>query len=345
MFNAFKYFENFRKNFGEEAALSLLKALSEIYENLVQTVTREEFNELKEIVREQGENLKVLTQRVNQLTQDVSTLTRRVDQLTERVDQLTQDVSILTRRVDQLTERMDQLTERVDQLTQDVSILTRRVDQLTERMDQLTERVDQLTQDVSTLTRRVDQLTERMDQLTQDVSILTRRVDQLTERMDQLTERVDQLTEDVRKLTGEMKNMKKEMAEMRKQLGGLSTTVGYTLENQAYRALPELLARDYGLRVEGALIRTFVRDEKGRPLEVNIYGQARKNGQTLTILGEAKAQLSKNDVDRFLRRKVRPLSNVFPERFLVLVTHMVSSPEVEEYARKKGVALYYSYQF
>ncbi len=324
MFNAFKYFENFRKNFGEEAALSLLKALSEIYENLVQTVTREEFNELKEIVREQGENLKVLTQRVNQLTQDVSTLTRRVDQLTERVDQLTQDVSILTRRVDQLTERMDQLTERVDQLTQDVSILTRRVDQLTERMDQLTERVDQLTQ---------------------DVSILTRRVDQLTERMDQLTERVDQLTEDVRKLTGEMKNMKKEMAEMRKQLGGLSTTVGYTLENQAYRALPELLARDYGLRVEGALIRTFVRDEKGRPLEVNIYGQARKNGQTLTILGEAKAQLSKNDVDRFLRRKVRPLSNVFPERFLVLVTHMVSSPEVEEYARKKGVALYYSYQF
>ena len=247
MFNAFKYFESFKENFGEKAALSLLKALSEIYENLAQTVTREEFNELKEIVREQGENLKILTQRVDQLTQ----------------------------RVDQLTQRVDQLTQRVDQLTQ----------------------------------------------------------------------RVDQLTEDVRKLTGEMGNMKKEMADMRKQLGGLSITVGYTLENQAYKALPELLARDYGLKVEGPLIRTFIKDEKGRPLEVNIYGEARKNGRTIVILGEAKSQLSKNDVDRFLRRKVKPLSRVFPEHFLILVTHMVSSPEVEEYARKKGVALYYSYQF
>ena len=78
---------------------------------------------------------------------------------------------------------------------------------------------------------------------------------------------------------------------------------------------------------------------------MNIYGTARRNGEKLVILGEAKAQLSKNDVDRFLRRKVKPLEKVFPERFLVLVTHMVTSSEVEEYARKKGVALYYSYQF
>ncbi len=219
MFNVFKYYDIFREKFGEEAAISLLKALSEIYESLAQTVTKEEFNELKEIVREQGENLKVLTQRV------------------------------------------------------------------------------------------------------------------------------DQLTEDVRRLTGEMGRMKEEMREIRKQVGGLSITVGYTLENQAFKGLPELLKRDYGLEVVEPLRRTFVRDEKGRELEVNIYGTARRNGEKLVILGEAKAQLSKNDVDRFLRRKVKPLERVFPERFLVLVTHMVTSSEVEEYARKKGVALYYSYQF
>ncbi len=233
MFNVFKYYDIFREKFGEEAAISLLKALSEIYESLAQTVTKEEFNELKEIVREQGENLKVLTQRV----------------------------------------------------------------------------------------------------------------DQLTQRVDQLTQRVDQLTEDVRRLTGEMGRMKEEMREIRKQVGGLSITVGYTLENQAFKGLPELLKRDYGLEVVEPLRRTFVRDEKGRELEVNIYGTARRNGEKLVILGEAKAQLSKNDVDRFLRRKVKPLEKVFPERFLVLVTHMVTSSEVEEYARKKGVALYYSYQF
>ena len=330
MFNPFKYFEDFRASFGEEAALKLLKALSDIYENLAQTVTKEEFNELKEIVRQQGENLNILTQRMGQLTQ--------------RVDQLTEDVRKLTQRVDQLTERMDQLTQRVDQLTEDVRKLTQRVDQLTERMDQLTQRVDQLTQRVDQLTEDVRKLTQRVDQLTERMDQLTQRVDQLTERMDQLTQRVDQLTEDVRKLTGEMGRMKEEMKEVRQHLGGLSITVGYTLENQAYKGLPPLLEKDYGLQVKDRLLRTFLADEKGRPLEVNIYGHAQRNGEEVVILGEAKAQLSKNDIDRFLRRKVKPLQKLLPRTFLVLVTHMISSPEVEEYARKKGIALYYSYE-
>ena len=261
MFNVFKYFEDFRELLGEEGALKLARALSEIYENLAQSVTKEEFNELKEIVREQGENLKILTQRVNQLTEDVR---------------------ILTKRVDQLTERMDQLTERVDQLT---------------------------------------------------------------ERMDQLTQRVDQLTEDVRILASEMGKMKDEMGEIKKQVGGLSITVGYTLENEAYRYLPRLLKEDYGLELLEPLIRTFVKDQKGRDLEVNIFGRAQREGEELVILGEAKAQLSKKDIDRFLRRKIKPLEGIFPKTFLVLITHMISAPEVAEYARQKGIVLYYSYQF
>jgi len=247
MFNVFKYFDDFRESFGEEAALKLARALADIYENLSQTVTKEEFNELKEIVREQGENLKILTQRVDQLTEDVRKLTQRVDQLTE-------DVRILTQRV-------------------------------------------------------------------------------------------DQLTEDVRKLTGEMVKVKGDIKDLRKQVGGLSITVGYTLENEAYRYLPALFKRDYSLEVVEPLVRTFVRDEKGRYLEVNIFGKGRREGREVVILGEAKAQLSRQDVDRFLRKKVKPLEKVFPERFLVLVTHMISAPGVEEYVRQKGIALYYSYQF
>ncbi|WP_022854496.1 hypothetical protein [Thermodesulfatator atlanticus] len=47
MFNAFKYFEEFRETFGEEAALKLIWLASEIYESLSQNVTKTEFNELK----------------------------------------------------------------------------------------------------------------------------------------------------------------------------------------------------------------------------------------------------------------------------------------------------------
>ena len=122
-------------------------------------------------------------------------------------------------------------------------------------------------------------------------------------------------------------------------------TVGYQLEDLAYRGLPALLERDFGASVEGRLTRSYLADAAGKALEVNILGTARRNGDRLTILGEGKAQLSKNDVDRFVRRRLTPLRERFAEILPVLVTYMISEPDVEEYAKEQGIALYYSYDF
>lgn len=143
----------------------------------------------------------------------------------------------------------------------------------------------------------------------------------------------------------EIRRLTEEMRETRKQLGGLTATVGYSLENRAYQALPALLARDYGLVVEEQLKRRFIQDKQGQYIEVNIFGQARRNGQTVTIVGESKSQLSKNEVDNFIRRKLSRLQGVYPDLFPVLVTHMITSWDVEEYARNRGIAVYYSYDF
>ncbi|MGQ9825344.1 MAG: chordopoxvirus fusion protein, partial [Desulfotomaculales bacterium] len=136
-----------------------------------------------------------------------------------------------------------------------------------------------------------------------------------------------------------------EHEETRRQLGGLAATVGYRLEDEAYRALPGLLKRDYGLTVEGRLKRRFVTDNRGRKIEVNIIGEALLDGERVTIIGESKSQLSKNDVDRFIKNKLKRLEGIYPALFPVLVTYMISEPDAEDYAREKGVALYYSYDF
>jgi hypothetical protein len=125
----------------------------------------------------------------------------------------------------------------------------------------------------------------------------------------------------------------------------LSTTIGYTLENEAYKALPELLAKDYGLVVQERLKRGYLTDNKGQPIEVNVIGRALKDDQEIMIVGESKSQLSKNEVDRFIRRKLERLSGVFPDIFPLLITHMTTEPEVEAYTKAKGIALYYSYDF
>ena len=142
-----------------------------------------------------------------------------------------------------------------------------------------------------------------------------------------------------------LQKLTQEQGEARKQLGGISMTIGYTLENEAFKALPGLLQRDFGIIVRGKPKRKYGTDNKWKSIEVDIIGEATKEGKEIVIVGETKSQLSKNDVDSFVRRKLNRLEGVFEEMFPVLVTHMTSSSDVEEYAKEKGIALYYSYDF
>jgi hypothetical protein len=155
-------------------------------------------------------------------------------------------------------------------------------------------------------------------------------------------ERTEKRLEDLAKV---VKKLAQGQEQIRVELGGLSTTVGYTLENEAYKKLPALLEKDHGIRIKRRLTRTFVTDNKGKANEINIFAHGQQNGKELTIIGEAKAQLSNNKVDEFLRKKVKQLDGLFNEVFLVLVTHMITGPGVEDYVREKGIALYYSYDF
>ena len=65
----------------------------------------------------------------------------------------------------------------------------------------------------------------------------------------------------------------------------------------------------------------------------------------MVIVGESKSQLSKNGVNEFIRKKLKRLEGVFEEIFPVLITYMISGPDVERYVKDKGIALYYSYHF
>jgi hypothetical protein len=132
-----------------------------------------------------------------------------------------------------------------------------------------------------------------------------------------------------------------------RQLGGISMNIGYFLENEAYEALPPLLERDYGVRVLTPLTRDFVEDDKGNEYEVNIFGEGERDGEQLLIVGECKMQLSKQEIDRFLRRKIKPVQRIFSGRtlFPVMVAHTITTKRVQRYAQEQGVALYLSYQF
>jgi vacuolar-type H+-ATPase subunit I/STV1 len=213
-----------------------------------------------------------------------------------------------------------------------------RLNELAEAQKQTEMRLNELAEAQKQTEMRLNELAEAQKQTEVRLNELAEAQRRTEERLNELAEAQIRTEEELRKLTQEHR-------ETRRQLGGLTITVGYTLENEAFKALPDLLKRDYGLELRERLKRTYVRDKEGKAIEVNIIGKAVKDGREVTILGEGKAQLSKRDVDRFLRRKVNRLRGVLGDLFLVLVTHMTSEYDVEEYVREKGIALYYSYDF
>ena len=152
--------------------------------------------------------------------------------------------------------------------------------------------------------------------------------------------------EQLQRLAHRLEQTNRRIDETNRQLGGLAATVGYTLENEAYRYLPALLERDYGIVLEEPLRRDYLTDRKGQEIEVNILARARRDGLPVLIVGESKVQLSRNDVDRFLKRRLAEIDPAGSRKlFPVIVAHMVTSRDVPEYARSRGVALYLSYEF
>lgn len=186
---------------------------------------------------------------------------------------------------------------------------------------------------------------ERMERVEVAIEKLTAAQARTEERMDRVEAAIEKLTAAQARTEQTLNDLIGAHRETRRQLGGLSMTVGYTLENVAYRALPALLKADYGIEVQGQLIRTYLTDNRGRSLEVNIYGKGRENGREVVILGESKSQLSANHIERFIKRRLKPLRPQFENVLPVLVTHMISSEPVAAYAKEHGIALYYSYQF
>ncbi len=299
----------------------LAEVIHDAYTELVKT---SDFSELKLIVRELGQAQARTEQRVGELVQAQARTEQRVEELAQaqarteqRVEELAQVQARTERRVEELAQAQTRTERRVEELAQVQARTEHNLSQLTERVDRLTEAQARTEHNLSQLTERVDRLTEAQTRTEHNLSQLTERVDRLTEAMD----------------------------DTRKQLGGLAMTVGYTLENAAYKVLPTLLQEDFGLLVQNRLKRDYVTDTQGRTFEVNIFGDAIQGEESVKIIGESKSQLSIPDINRFIKRRLEPLRAVFAQVFPLVITHMTSGPDVEAYAKEQGIALYYSYEF
>ncbi len=318
MFNTYRVYSELQQTLDDPAARKLAEILGNIYEELVNTVTREDFADLKGAVKELAEAQGRTDSRVEVLNETLVESQKRTDQ---RFEALNETLAESQKRTDQRFEEMAEAQRQTDQSLKELAEAQKQTEQAVKGLVESQKQTDQSLQELREAQKQTEQTVKELGESQKSLAIAQEKTE------------------------ASLKRLATEHTKTRQQVGGLSMTVGYRLEDEAFKALPGLLQRDFGISVEERLIRRYVTDNTGMTIEVNIFGKGSRDGDPLTIVGEAKSQLSKKDVDRYIKTRLKKLDGMVPNPFPILVTYMISSPDVEAYARDKGIAIYYSYDF
>ncbi|MCG3156839.1 MAG: hypothetical protein DKINENOH_03464 [bacterium] len=282
-------------------------------------VTREDFSELKAIVK------------------DLAVAQERTEQ---RLGQLTEAQRKTDNRVEQLAEAQQRTEQRLEQLAEAQQRTEQRLGQLAEAQQRTEQRLEQLAEAQQRTEQRLEQLAEAQQRTEQ-------RLEQLAEAQQRTEQRLEQLAEAQRQTEIEVKRLAVGLNETRNELGGLARSFGYAFENEAFRMLPPVLLRDHGITIKNKIIRAEVGGK-----EINLLSRGEKDGREVMIVGEAKLRLDerreskKPDVFDELEEKVQAVLAEFgpAEIVKVLITHYATRKFLD-LAREKGIIVVQSFEW
>ncbi|MGE0083605.1 MAG: hypothetical protein AB7S75_04220 [Desulfococcaceae bacterium] len=258
--------------------------LEEIEQNREASVTKTEFNELKEIAGELGRTVKELA--VVQIRTE-----KRLEELTQAQNRT--------------EKRFEELAQRVNELAQAQSRTEKRVEELAEAQNRTEKRVEELAEAQNRTEKRVEELAEAQNRTEKEVA----------------------------KLTGAV-------VQLRHQVGGLSKSVAYALENEAFRKLPDYLKSNHHIHIKEKFVRKFIGGE-----EINIFGMAERNGGEILIVGESVLKLDDRSKLAQLEKNVQAVKQFFPQQIFPLIITHFAHPEVLEKAKEQGILVVQSFEW
>ena len=189
--------------------------------------------------------------------------------------------------------------------------------------------------------------TSDFNELKDIVKDLGKKVGDLAEAQKRTELRVEELAESQKELAEAQKRTEVSVATLargldatRTELGGLSRSVSYSLENEAYRQLPRFLKERYHIEVTERMVRLELEGE-----EINIFAHGRRNGEDFLIVGETELRLASVGKLKQLEKKVSLVKRHYPgECISLMITHFARQPVLEA-AKEKGIIVIQSFEW
>lgn len=169
------------------------------------------------------------------------------------------------------------------------------------------------------------------------------RVEELAEAQKDLANAQKRTEIAMRDLAVAHKDLEQSHNRLVKQVGGLSDTIGGDIEDIAYSLVFRVLSDTFGWQI-GNLERVWHTWGK-QAEEVNIFGKAvdpTRPNVTIWIVGEAKHNLTKKELHKFLKQVERSRQNLTGEIFALCFCYR-ARPEVQQAAQNAGIYLLFSY--
>jgi len=381
MINHLKLYEELKETIDPSAAKKIAEALKDIYEDLKSSIAREEFRELKDTLaglsegllsfqRTTEENFNKVWASINELAEAQRRTEERVNELAEAQRRTEESLKSLEERFESFQrtteENFNKVWASINELAEAQRRTEERVNELAEAQRRTEESLKSLEERFESFQRTTEENFNKVWASINELAEAQRRTEESLESFKRITEEnfnkvwasirelrdaqkdtekvVNDLVMAQKETQQELKALARGLAETREMVGGLSDTVGYSLEDRAIKSLPSILKNKYGIIVTEGLVRKFIK-YNGRHDEVNIFGTGKKDKRLITIIGEAKSRLSKKHIEDLLKliERLRKAGVIKKEAFPIVVTYS-AEPVVEEMAKEKGVNLIWSYE-
>ena len=99
---------------------------------------------------------------------------------------------------------------------------------------------------------------------------------------------MEELTQAQLSTDGRLDKLIDVVSNLAQEMGGLSRSVSYSLENEAYRQLPAYLEAEHDIVLDERMVRTDVDGE-----EINIFALGHRGDVPIVLVGESKLQLDR----------------------------------------------------
>jgi hypothetical protein len=318
MFNPMRVFEQLTEVMDEKASRVVASALGQVYEELSNTATRQDFADLKGSVNGLEAAIQRLAEAQGRTEERLGTLEAAMQRLADAQGRTEERLGTLEAAMQRLAEAQGRTEERLGTLEAAMQRLAEAQSRADERMEQLAEAQANIGERLANLAEAQARTDERLAKLTEAHARTDEHVDFLGSAIRSLEDRFDHF-----ELTFKM------------QIGALGARWGMQSEESFRGALREILS------YAGYMVERFeARDDSGavhgKPSHVEI-DVVMYNGRTL--LAELKASASAADVREFGRKGVfyASVTGRSADRLIVVSPHI--GPRALEVATELGMVV------